>query len=58
PINALARILAGLQADDGRIRVDGFYDDVLEPGEAELAAWRRLDFDEDRFLATAGVSER
>ena len=57
PINALARILAGLQADDGRIRVDGFYDDVLEPGEAELAAWRRLDFDEEGFLATAGVSE-
>ena len=57
PINALARVLAGLQADDGRILVEGFYDDVVEPGAAELAAWRGLAFDEQGFLSTAGVDE-
>lgn len=55
PLNALARILAALQDEAGRIRLPGFYDDVVEPGADELAAWHGLDFDEAAFLGTAGV---
>ncbi|RME67650.1 MAG: M20/M25/M40 family metallo-hydrolase, partial [Verrucomicrobia bacterium] len=31
PLEALARLLASMRAPDGRITVDGFYDDVVEP---------------------------
>jgi len=57
PVNALARLLAGLQDGDGRVRIPGFYDDVVEPSTEELAAWHGLEFDEGGFLATAGLEE-
>lgn len=57
PVNALTRVLAGLQNDNGRILIEGFHDDIVEPGEEELLAWKRLDFDEAGFLATAGVTK-
>lgn len=52
PINALARIVGELHDADGRVQVDGFYDDVEEP--AELETWNGLGFDEAAFLASAG----
>lgn len=58
PLNALAGILGELHDDRGRIQIPGFYDDVVEPSESELAQWRGLDFDEAGFLRQAGVSER
>jgi len=57
PVNALAHVLASLQDADGRVRIPGFYDDVVEPSPEELSAWKRLDLDEQGFLATAGVEE-
>ena len=54
PIHALARILAGLIRADGRIQVPGYYDDVLSLTEAERAAFARLPFDEDAYLAETG----
>ncbi len=56
PLNALARVLADLHDDTGRIRIPGFYDQVLEPGDAERAAWENLDMDEGAFLEGAGVT--
>ncbi|MFO1038699.1 MAG: dipeptidase [Geminicoccaceae bacterium] len=55
PINALCRILADLHDDQGRVRIQGFYDDVREPDAAELAAWKELDFDEAAFVDSAGL---
>ena len=55
PINALCRILALLHDDRGRVQVGGFYDDVVELGAAEAAAWHELGFDETQFLAGAGL---
>lgn len=55
PLNALATIVDRLRDDQGRVRVPGFYDDVEEPSQQELDAWRRLDMDEQGFLAGAGV---
>ncbi|WP_026120224.1 dipeptidase [Nocardiopsis potens] len=56
PAAAMARLLAGLHADDGRIAVPGFYDDVLEIGEEERALLARLPFDEAEWLRTAGAA--
>ena len=55
PINALCRMLAQLHDDQGRVRIDGFYDDVRETTPDEAAAWRAMGFDEAAFLASAGI---
>lgn len=46
PANALAKLIAGLHDDKGRVNLPGFYDDVIEPGDAERRAWQALPFDE------------
>ena len=49
PANALAQIIAALKGPDGRIRIPGFYDDVVPLTEAERAAFADLPFDEEAF---------
>jgi acetylornithine deacetylase/succinyl-diaminopimelate desuccinylase-like protein len=46
PANALAQIIAGLKGPDGRIRIPGFYDDVVPLSEVDRAAIAALPFDE------------
>jgi acetylornithine deacetylase/succinyl-diaminopimelate desuccinylase-like protein len=55
PINALASIIAGLKGPDGRIRVPGFYDDVVALSDAERAAMAALPFDEEALRAELEV---
>ncbi|MPZ67664.1 MAG: M20/M25/M40 family metallo-hydrolase [Pseudonocardiaceae bacterium] len=56
PVTELARMLAALHDDEGRVAIPGFYDDVREPPVAERAAFARLPFDEfDAPLAFLGV---
>ena len=55
PISALATIVAALKGPDGRIRVPGFYDDVVPLGAADRAAFAALPFDEGEFLASTGA---
>jgi acetylornithine deacetylase/succinyl-diaminopimelate desuccinylase-like protein len=55
PANALARIIAGLKDEDGRILVPGFYDDVVELTDEERRLVRELPFDEDAYLAQLGL---
>ena len=38
PLVAMSRLIASLRDDDGRILIDGFYDDVQAPTAAERAA--------------------
>jgi acetylornithine deacetylase/succinyl-diaminopimelate desuccinylase-like protein len=47
PINALASIIAGLKGPDGRIRIPGFYDDVVALSDAERVALAALPLDEE-----------
>jgi acetylornithine deacetylase/succinyl-diaminopimelate desuccinylase-like protein len=55
PANALAQIIAGLKGADGRIRIPGFYDDVVALSETDRAAIAALPFDEDAYLAQLGL---
>jgi acetylornithine deacetylase/succinyl-diaminopimelate desuccinylase-like protein len=49
PLEALARIIAALKDESGKILVPGFYDRVESPSREELAAWSKLPFNEDNF---------
>ncbi len=49
PFMALAQMLARLKDEDGHILIPGFYDDIIPPSPAELAAWRSLPFDEEQY---------
>ncbi|MDX2178000.1 MAG: dipeptidase [Bryobacteraceae bacterium] len=50
PIYGLVELIAQMKDKDGRILIPGIYDDVAEPSPAELASWRALPFDENKFL--------
>lgn len=52
PFVALAQILAKLKDELGRILIPSFYDDVISPSPEELAGWKSLPFDEDRYRLT------
>jgi len=56
PIRVLAKIIAGLHDEDGRVTIPGFYNDVHEPSAAQRAAWRTLGFDTTNFLGEVGLS--
>jgi acetylornithine deacetylase/succinyl-diaminopimelate desuccinylase-like protein len=47
PANALARIIAVLHDDQGRITIPGFYDDVRELTDEQREALRVLPYDEE-----------
>ena len=55
PANALARMLAELVDDRGRVRIPGFYDDVEPLSDRERESLAQLEFDEPRYLAELGV---
>jgi len=56
PANALAKILASLKDDRGRVQIPGFYDAVRDPTAEERAAMRNLPFDERAFAADLGLT--
>jgi len=56
PARVLARIIAGLHDDTGRITVPGFYDGVPELPDALRAQWDGLGFDAEGFLGDVGLS--
>ena len=56
PIRVLARIIASLHDEKGRITVPGFYDGVEELPETVRAQWQALSFDHVKFLEDVGLS--
>jgi acetylornithine deacetylase/succinyl-diaminopimelate desuccinylase-like protein len=52
PFFSLAHIIAKLKDENGRILIPGFYDDVVAPSAEELAAWRKLPFNEEEYRKT------
>jgi acetylornithine deacetylase/succinyl-diaminopimelate desuccinylase-like protein len=55
PVNALAKMLASLHDDDGRITVPGFYDAVRPLSDTERSEIASLPFDEKEWLRTTGA---
>jgi succinyl-diaminopimelate desuccinylase len=55
PANALAKLLAAVTDDRGRIQIPGFYDDVVPLTERERNEFARLGFDERGFMDRLGV---
>ncbi len=55
PLHAMAQLIASLHDANGRVAVDGFYDDVRELAPAERAAIADLPFDERTYLAQVGA---
>jgi len=56
PIRVLADIIDSLHDDQGRITIEGFYDDVPELSEELRQQWQGLGFDHSRFLGDVGLS--
>ncbi|MEQ9040752.1 MAG: M20/M25/M40 family metallo-hydrolase [Silicimonas sp.] len=56
PARVLARIIAALHDDQGRVTVPGFYDGVPELPDDIRAQWDALGFDADAFLGSVGLS--
>ena len=57
PVRVLARIVAALHDETGRITVPGFYDGVPELSDDLEAQWQGLAFDHATFLGDVGLSE-
>ena len=58
PVTELARLVAALHDDRGRVQVPGFYDDVRPPTQTERDAWAALPFDEPAWLAGSAAGAR
>jgi acetylornithine deacetylase/succinyl-diaminopimelate desuccinylase-like protein len=55
PIRALALILASMHGADGKILVDGFYDDVRFLSEAERAVFGAIPYDKADYMQKLGL---
>ncbi len=56
PIHALVQILDSMHDQDGRVSVDGFYDDVRPLTDEERAELGRVPFDEAQYLNKIGAA--
>ncbi|HEX6509283.1 MAG TPA: dipeptidase [Chloroflexota bacterium] len=57
PIHALVRILDSMRSPEGKILVDGFFDDVEPLSEEDRTAIAAIPFDEAAYKASIGVEE-
>lgn len=57
PATVLARLLATLHDDKGRIAIEGYYDSVDPLKDWEREAWAKLPFGDNDLLQLTGVSE-
>jgi acetylornithine deacetylase/succinyl-diaminopimelate desuccinylase-like protein len=55
PVNALARLIAGLHDDQGRVQIPGFYEAIPPLAPAEREQFHALPFDENQFLRELGL---
>ena len=55
PATVLCELVAAMKGPDGRVRVPGFYDDVVPLTEADREAMASLPFDEESFRRETGA---
>ena len=56
PVNALARMLTSLVDERGKVRIPGFYEDVVPLSPREREQFAKLPFDEQQYFAQVGVT--
>jgi acetylornithine deacetylase/succinyl-diaminopimelate desuccinylase-like protein len=56
PIRALARIIADMHDDEGRVSIPGFYDGIVPPTAKQLEQWEGLHFRGQQFLQDVGLT--
>jgi acetylornithine deacetylase/succinyl-diaminopimelate desuccinylase-like protein len=56
PVNTLARLIAQLHDDQGRVRIPGFYDAVAPLTDEERRAFAALPFNETEFCHSVGAA--
>lgn len=56
PLREIARIIASLHDETGRVTVDGFYDGVHEVPDDLLRQWENSGFDERTYLNSVGFT--
>jgi acetylornithine deacetylase/succinyl-diaminopimelate desuccinylase-like protein len=56
PIHVLAKIIADLHDENGRVALPGFYNGVTELPEDVAGHWRELDFRDSDFLGEVGLA--
>ena len=57
PIHALSHIVASMKGLDGKITIDGFYDDVIDLSVEDREVIARVPFDEDEYVRKMGVPQ-
>jgi acetylornithine deacetylase/succinyl-diaminopimelate desuccinylase-like protein len=57
PAQALAEILAACKDKNGKIKIPGFYDDVLKLTKKERDEFKKLPFKEKKYAKSLGVKE-
>ena len=57
PINVLCRMISSLIDENGRVTVDGFYDDVVELSADDRALLARAPFEIEHYKKSIGVNE-
>ena len=55
PANALTKILGQLHDDEGRVQIDGFYDDVILVSEEQIEQWLSLGDADALLLESSGA---
>lgn len=55
PITILCQMIASLHDENNHITIPGFYDDVLESGEAERSEMAKAPYSEDEYMQDLGV---
>ena len=57
PIQGMSHIIASMKGLDGKIKVAGFYDDVIDLTVEDRAAIVRVPFDEAKYISDLGVPD-
>ena len=55
PLNAVARMVAAMHDERGRITLPGFYDEVVETTDQERRLWQRLPLTAGQYAAEVGA---
>jgi acetylornithine deacetylase/succinyl-diaminopimelate desuccinylase-like protein len=55
PAMVLAQMLSQMKDKGGRVKIDGFYDDVVALREEERAEWQKLPFNEKKYRQELGA---